>query len=215
MKVAPNLDTMILFILLVFPGLVSMHIYRILMPAREIDWKHSLVEGLFYSTLNFGLFLPILIPFHRGEFSTNHPIPYIAGMMFVILVGPILWPYLWSKLIRSRKLMKKLQLPYPTAWDYFFDQRKTAFVLVHQKNGKKIGGYYGPNSYATSYPRDGDMFLEAAIRVDDQGKFLNVIDDTMGILIKKDEYSILEFFYAGQNGHAQSEGVVNDRKEPK
>ncbi len=94
MKVAPDLDVMILFVVLVFPGLVSMHVYRILMPARDIEWKNSLIEGLFYSTVNFGLFLPLLLLFHREGFVDQHPLFYTVGMMFVILVGPIMWPYL-------------------------------------------------------------------------------------------------------------------------
>lgn len=114
--------------------------------------------------------------------------------MVIILVGPVVWPYVWSRLIRNKKLMKKLHLPYPTAWDYFFDKREIAFVLIHLKNGKKIGGYYGANSYATSFPRDGDIYLEASIKVKDNGEFEEVIENTKGLLIRKEEYQMIEFF---------------------
>ena len=198
---------MMLFVLLVFPGLVSMHVYRILMPARDIDWKNAVIEALFYSTLNFGLFLPLLILIHRDAFDTNHPMIYIAGMLLVVLVGPIFWPYIWCKLIRSKKLVNKFQLPYPTAWDYFFDKREPAFVLVHLKKGKKIGGYYGPNSYATSYPRDGDIFLESVIKVDDDGKFLYIIDDTKGMFVRKDDYQLVEFFRCSQDTQSKGDEI--------
>jgi hypothetical protein len=52
MKIAPNFDQFILFILLIFPGFISMHIYRLLMPAKDIDWKNSIFEALFYDLVD-------------------------------------------------------------------------------------------------------------------------------------------------------------------
>lgn len=173
-----------------------MHVYRILMPAKDFDWKEALIGGLFYSTVNFGVLLPLLVFLHRNEFPIHHPYWHAFAMMLVILIAPVFWPLLWSKVIRNKNLMKHFHLPYPTAWDYFFDQRKPAFVLIHLKNGRKIGGYYGPNSYATSFPRDGDIFMEAAIRVNGIGNFEKIVENTMGVLIRKDEYELLEFFRA-------------------
>ena len=51
-------DKLIYFIVLVFPGLVSIRVYRLLMPAKPVDWSNALLEGLFYSIINFGIFLP-------------------------------------------------------------------------------------------------------------------------------------------------------------
>ena len=212
MEIAPKLDNYLLFILLVFPGLLSMHIYRLIMPAKDIDWKHALTEALFYSSINFGLALPVLLPFHQEGFYNNHPVIYIFGMMIVLLITPIVWPYAWSKLIRSKKLMSRLQLPYPSAWDYFFDQRRTAFLLIHLKNGKKIGGYYGPASFATSFPREGDVFLEASVKVDDEGHFLSAVDNSIGLLIKKEQYDFIEFFQS-PGKTAEEKGGYDERKE--
>jgi len=127
-------------------------------------------------------------------------------MMVILLITPIVWPYAWSKLVRNKKLMSKLQLPYPTAWDYFFDKRKTTFVLIHLKNGKKIGGYYGPDSFATAHPREGDLYLEAAIQADDEGKFMGVVKDTMGLIIKKEQYDLIELFASPETGKKGGEG---------
>ncbi|MBF0495538.1 MAG: hypothetical protein HQK58_03020 [Deltaproteobacteria bacterium] len=198
MKIEPNLDAMIMFVLLVLPGLISMHIYRLLMPAKDMDWKNSLLEGLFYSTLNFALLLPLIVWLHWDGFVANHPVIYIFSMMFVVLVFPIFLPYLWSKLIKWRWLMRNLQSPYPTAWDFFFGQRKCAFVLIHHKNGNKIGGYYGRESFASSYPRGGDIYLETVIAVDDGGRFIEPVDATLGLLIRKNDYELIEFFQVGQ-----------------
>ncbi len=194
MEIAPSLDKFVLFIILVLPGLISMHIYRLFIPAKDIDWKNSIFEALFYSSINFGLLLPLIIPIHKKGFSTSHPFIYIMGMVVIIFVGPIIWPYIWTKLLKSKFLKARFQLPFPTAWDFFFSKRKSAFVLIHLTNGNKIGGYYGPNSYATSYPREGDIFIEKSIRVDQNGRFLEVISDSCGFLIRKNEYELIEFF---------------------
>ncbi len=115
-------------------------------------------------------------------------------MVLIIFVGPILWPYIWTKLLKSKSLKAKFQQPFPTAWDFFFHKRKRVFVLIHLTNGNKIGGYYGPDSYATSYPREGDIYIEKAIKVDQEGRFLEVVSDSCGILIRKDEYELIELF---------------------
>ena len=98
--------------------------------------------------------------------------------------------------------MKNLQIPYPTAWDYFFDKRELTFLLIHLLDGKMIGGYYGPNSYAGDFPNDGDIYLEAVYSVDDDGKFCDPVENTKGLLIRRDQYSYIEFF----NVPKQTEG---------
>ncbi|WP_028316007.1 DUF6338 family protein [Desulfatibacillum aliphaticivorans] len=205
MQIAPDFNSLPLFVLLVFPGLISLHIYRLLMPTKDVDWKTVTFEGLFYSALNFALCLPLIIYTHTNNYPSTNPYGYSAWMMIMILVAPIVWAYLWSKLIRCKPLMKKMNLPYPTAWDFFFDKRVTLFVLIHLKNGNKIAGYYGPNSYATSYPREGDIYLEAAIKVNDKGEFLDFVNQTGGLLVRKADYELIEFFNEKQNKQGKEE----------
>jgi hypothetical protein len=181
------------FVLLVFPGLISMHVYRLLMPARLIEWKSAIIESFFYSAVNFTLCLPIFAWFKWWPFLPTHPLALVAAGMFVIGGGPILWPWIWVKFARS-KWMLKLQLPYPTAWDAFFDRRDECFVLLTLKDGKKIGGFFGEGGYASSFPNDGDLYLSAVYRITDDGEFAGPVPDTNGLLIRKDEYSFIEFF---------------------
>ncbi|MCB4792749.1 MAG: DUF6338 family protein [Elusimicrobia bacterium] len=194
MEIAPNINNMMLFVLLVFPGLISMHIYRLFMPAKDIDWKNSVVEALFYSSINFGLCLPILIPINRGTFINLYPVWYSILFISTIIIFPILWPFLWVQIMKNKIFAKYLQLPYPTAWDYFFQKRIPVFVLIHRKNGKKIGGYFGTDSYATSYPKEGDIYIEKVVKVDETGKFKGIITSSKGLLVKNNDYELIEFF---------------------
>ena len=193
-----NIDSVRLFIVLVFPGLISMKIYRLLMPARPVDWSNALVEGLFYSIINFALFLPLIIPIHLNNFPSDHPIWYAICGVAILLVGPILWPIVLTQIFRSKLLIGRLQIPYPTSWDYFFDKREPVFLLIHLNDGKMIGGYFGTDSYATSFPNHGDIYLQLVFKVNDDGTFDKPIEDTKGLLIRKEEYTYLEIFNVPQ-----------------
>ena len=63
-----------LFLLVVFPGLVSTTIYRLIMPARALDWANALLQGLFYSAVNFVLGLPFLFWLVFGYDPLAHPV---------------------------------------------------------------------------------------------------------------------------------------------
>ena len=194
MEIAPDLETYALFLVLVVPGLITMNIYRLLFASEKMDWKDALVQALFYSSLNLAVCFPILVWIQQPDFLDEYPFWYVSSLMLVLLVLPVAWPFLYQCLLRWQWFASKIQLPYPTAWDYFFGQRETCFVLLQLKNGKRLGGYYGIESYATSFPTDGDIFLETVYHVDEDGKFGDPIEDSRGVLIRKDQYELIEFF---------------------
>lgn len=186
--------TLPLLSLLVFPGIVSMQVYRLLMPAKGLDWGNALAEGMFYSTVNLALTLPVTLPLHYFKVYQSYPFLYAIVGLVVLLICPIVWPWLLCKAFHSKRLMVGLQVPFPTAWDYFFDKRLPLFVLIHLNGGQMIGGYYGGDSYATSHPNEGDLYLQAVYKVDHDGKFLSPIEGTKGLLIRKDQYMYLKTF---------------------
>jgi len=171
-----------------------MQVYRLLMPARQLDWPNAALSGLFYSSINYAFCLPLLSLITFLYTLKGHPYLFVLIGFFILLIAPIIWPYLFSKFLRSKKLMKNLQIPFPSAWDFFFDKRVLCFVLVHLKNGRMLGGYYGQNSYATSFPSDGDIYIETIYTVDEKGKFGQPIPFSNGALIRRDDYNYLELF---------------------
>jgi Family of unknown function (DUF6338) len=206
MELEFSFQTVQLFIVFVVPGLISMHIYRLLMPARLMDWAQSILQGLFYSSVNFVLLLPLLVYVHRPGFATEHPAAYWATVMSALLVMPIAWPLLLRAAFRSKWLAHRIQLPYPTAWDFYFDQRKPVFTLIHLNDGSLIGGYCGLNSFAGTSPNDGDIYLEAIYHVSSEGEFGDPIPNTQGLLLRKDQYSYIELFSANQEfSHGKAE----------
>ncbi len=183
-----------LIVLAVFPGLVSLQMYRLLMPARPLEWKDALLQGLFYSIINFVLLAPLVVFLGDLSHLDRHPLTYWSALGGVLLVGPILWPFLLRLLFRWKWLQSRIHLPYPTAWDYFFESRDPAFLLIRLKDGKSLGGYWGPGSFAGSFPNDGDIYLEAVYSLKEDGTFGAPIDGTRGALIRKDQYTCIELF---------------------
>jgi hypothetical protein len=196
-----------LFLLVVFPGLVSTTIYRLIMPARALDWGNALLQGLFYSAVNFVLGLPFLFWLTFGRDPLAHPVRYSVAAILLLFITPIVWPLILVSIFKSKRLAKRIQIPYPTAWDFFFDQREAGFVLVHLSGGQLLGGYWGGNSYAGSFPNDGDIYLEAVYAVDAAGLFGDPMPNTRGVLLRKEQYSYVELFSVPQN-----EGSVDAEK---
>jgi hypothetical protein len=75
-----------------------------------------------------------------------------------------------------------------------YDKRNPGFLLVHLNSGALLGGYYGSNSNAGSYPNDGDLYLEAVYSVDEEGHFGQPIVNTRGVLLRKEQDSYIELF---------------------
>ena len=189
-----SLTTVGLFMLVVFPGLVSTAMYRLIMPARAVEWGNAVIQGMFYSTINFVLGLPVLYWLVFGYDPLEYALRYITAAILIFLIGPVLWPFALVVIFKSKWIASRIQIPYPTAWDYFFDQREPAFLLVHLNNGGLLGGYWGGGSYAGSFPNDGDIYLEAVYTVDEQGRFGEPIANTKGVLLRRDQYSYVEIF---------------------
>ena len=147
-----------------------MHVYRLLFAAERLIGRADLCRPSFTAVSNLAACLPILVPIHQDSFIEKHPYLYTAGLMMVLLMLPVVWPLLYRSLLKWQWLASKIQLPYLTAWDFFFDRRVPVFVLVQLRNGSMLGGYYGFQSYATSFPTEGDIYLETVYEVDEDGK---------------------------------------------
>ncbi|HEX8455162.1 MAG TPA: DUF6338 family protein [Longimicrobium sp.] len=106
-----------LFALFVLPGLISMAVYRLRMPARLNDWGSALVQGLFYSSLNYVLLLPAIILIHRNGYSEIHPARYWGAVLLIVFLAPAIWPILLTWVYRQHWINKLIRVPYPTTWD--------------------------------------------------------------------------------------------------
>jgi len=84
--------------------------------------------------------------------------------------------------------------PTKSAWDSFFSNRESYYVIVTLKNGRKIGGKYGKNSFSSTYPNPEELYLEELWKLNENGGFESKESQTEGILITEQEISTIEFY---------------------
>ena len=187
-----DLDTLGLIVVFVLPGFVSMQVYRLLMPAREFAWTEATLQAFFYSSVNFALLFPAiysLAPVAASGWFWNWFL-----VLLVVFVGPVVWPIVLVRLFRSDRIATWLKIPYPSTWDYFFDDGRHAFLLIHLNSGEVIGGLWSKQSRAGQYPRDGDLYLETLYETEEDGTFGAPIPYTKGLLIRSGQYTHIEVF---------------------
>src|SRR5712691_3773539 len=189
----PTLETFVLFLALVWPGLLAVNVYRLIVPGPRFEWKDAVLQGFFFTVINYVVTFPIAL-FVANPDNVNQPVKYWSRLVTVLLVAPVVLPFLWTWLLRRKWMGRLVQSPYPTPWDWYFSRRHPAFLLIHLKDGSLVGGYWGEGSYASSYPDQGDIYLSSVYKVNSQGVFGAPIDDTDGLLIRKDEYTFIELF---------------------
>jgi len=98
------------------------------------------------------------------------------------------------KIAKSKKLRKYIISPLKLPWDAFFEQKKSCWVVIHLKNGEKIGGVYSDNSFTSAYPHKEQIFLQEKWLLDVKGNFKKKQNRTNGVLILGDEIKIIEFY---------------------
>ena len=59
---------------LVWPGLLSMHVYRLLIASARIDWSQALLQGFFFTVINYVLGSPLVFYLLRPVNIESHPI---------------------------------------------------------------------------------------------------------------------------------------------
>jgi hypothetical protein len=185
------------YLIFILPGMISLKIYSWIIPVEKKSHVEILTNALFYASIDIILILPIyflLVSFEEKLGVSVYLILY-ALILFISIVSP----FLIYKFQKRKFFSKFFQLPFPTSWDYFFSQRETCFMLFHLKDSKKIGGYYGENSYSCSFPSNGDIYIEKVFKINDDGTFGEIITDSKGLIITKDQYNFIELFEVPKN----------------
>ncbi|MBH8611962.1 hypothetical protein I4N56_014255 [Pseudomonas mohnii] len=189
-----EVDKLVLFIAFVVPGFISLKTYALLQPTQVKDTSQQLIDAIAYSSVNYALLIGPIYAVEQLELSISHPVLYMLFYMAVLLIAPIgwAWGFLW---LRKTKLLQR-SVVHPTGkpWDFVFNQRLCYWVVATLSDGRQIGGYYGPESFASNNPEPEQIFLEQSWVLNDDGGFERVKTDTAGIIILAKEIVTLELF---------------------
>jgi hypothetical protein len=96
---------------------------------------------------------------------------------------------------RSGLLQKWLPHPTEKAWDFVFGGRSPYWVVVTMKDGKRLGGKYGYNSFSSSGPSKEQLYFEETWVLNSDGGFERPKDTTAGTLIVSADIESIEFFH--------------------
>jgi len=181
-----------LVVLLILPGFISTRVFDLLVPGETREAGRQVLEALTYGLLNFGLWYVVLVDVLVPRRETA-PWMFRLGVVGVLVVSPIALAALANLLLRWPKLHRWVRHPVPTGWDFYFAQRQPGWVLVRLKSGLLLGGLFDSRSFASSFPHR-DLYVEQTWRLDEDGKFLEPVPQSNGLLVSMHDCESLEFF---------------------
>jgi hypothetical protein len=191
-----NPATIGVFAACVVPGYVGMLAYRLRQPGDSISLKEGLFEALFFGIVNFVLTWPLIrFVVDSVKFLTfqDYLIVWMGGIFESFVIPAVLallldWTLNW---LERRDLI--LGRP-KSGCDAFFLTKQPAKILVHLKDGALLGGQVGSDSYAGLYPDSGYIYIERTWKVSEEGRFEEAISDSLGAILRPDDYDFVELF---------------------
>lgn len=185
---------LLLFIVFVIPGFVTLKVYELLVPGETKESSKQLIDAVAFSCINYAILAAPIYLVETHALRDAHPFWYAAFYLFVLLVSPIAWPFLWVRFRNTRSAQRILRHPIGKPWDFVFEQGKSYWVIVSLKGGDKIAGLYGNSSFASSAPNREQIYLEEAWHMNEDGGFDRARDETAGIIVLTKEIDTVELF---------------------
>lgn len=190
----PDYNDLIFFILFFVPGFISLKMYDLLVSGAKRDFSKSFAEAIGYSCINYGAFSWLLLIIHSNNFQANHPILYFLFIFLILFIFPIVWPIIFLNILKSKPLKRVFNSPIPKPWDYLFLKREPFWIIIHLKNGNRIGGIYDSDSFASLYPDEEQIYLQEVWKLDENCKFIEKLERSRGVIVMREEISLIEFF---------------------
>jgi hypothetical protein len=128
--------------------------------------------------------------------APKQPWIFYGVLVVTLVVLPGLWPFItkWclKKLFEYDIIMNQSR----NSWDAAFQRREPLFVIVHLKDGRRIGGYFGERSFAGLYPSSSHLYLEQLWSLNPEGRFDKPIPGSRGLILRPDDYHLVELLSA-------------------
>jgi hypothetical protein len=126
------------FVLFTLPGFISLRVWRLIVPSDYRPLKDELVEAIGFGTLNAMISGPLVF-----VLWPNSPWLLYLLLLATLVLLPIAWPFMVKGLLRLLQSWDLILNQARNGWDDFFLRREQVFVIVHLKDGRRFGGYYG------------------------------------------------------------------------
>jgi len=188
-------DKLLLLTIFFAPGFVYLKFYRLLIAEVKTDFSKDFYEAIGFSLLNALVFSYPLYLIHSDGFIEYNPISYYFIILGIVIIAPVVFALFFYLFSKRKWFSRFLVNPTKSAWDAFFSKRESYYVIVTLKNGQRVGGKYGLNSFSSTYPNPKEIYLEEVWNLNENNNgFANKVAQTEGILITENEISTIEFF---------------------
>jgi hypothetical protein len=173
--------------LFALPGFISLRVWSLIFPTSPTALKDQLGEAISFGILNAMICAPLFF-----LFQPSGPLALYCLAILTLVILPAIWPFpiRWLMLLLQR--LNVILITSHSAWDDVFLRDNPYFILVHLNDGARVGGYYGPNSFAGLHPNSGELYLEQLWYLDEQGKFTSAVPDSRGLILRPNDYKYVE-----------------------
>ncbi len=182
-----SLENLQVFLLVVLPGFVAIKVYDLFCPPEKRSFGESLVDAVAYGLINFALWSWMLFDLDLKSSPQENPALFTLKCLLFLIVSPLALAYGLYRLRSWKWLAHKFNIDEPTktAWDHFFCKGVRCYMLFHLKNGMKVGGFFGPNSYVATFPQKQEIYVEQVWRVDQEHCTLDdATKGTLGMVVR-------------------------------
>jgi hypothetical protein len=189
-----NIQVLPIFLFFVAPGVVASRVYSYLVPSERRKLSDYLVELVTFSMFYLALFFWLIGLLYTAEIRSSSFLFYFL-MLVAVFIVPAALGWLGSYLMQApwlRHFVKLVIHPVPMSWDYVFSKGKSYWIIFHLKNGKKIGGYYSTDSFASGYPDTQEIYVQELWQLDDLGRFRQKVGRTAGGYFRTEDCDFIE-----------------------
>ncbi|EEW2080975.1 hypothetical protein D9F58_08275 [Escherichia coli] len=189
-----SFDKLFIFIIFVVPGFISIKVYEALHPSVKKESSKIIIDAVAYSCINYAIwFFPIYFAERNNLFDYSLFLYYLMYFL-AFFISPSLLPVALYKLRESQFFRNKLPHPVGRPWDFFFRNAPACWVIITLKDGKKIGGLYAGNAFASSSPEPEQIYLIESWHINDDGGFDRPKERTLGVLVLTTDVLTVEFY---------------------
>lgn len=205
--VPENAQALLIFVAFVLPGIVYQSVWsRMRGPTPgELNATTKILRAFAVSTVLVLAYAVVLGPTlveasnKRGWLYDNPRGAAALGIVFLFVVpaGLAVGEQLWGKWPNRPHWDGWERLsqydPTPTAWDFAFRDREPCFLRLLTDDGRWVGGWFDPHSFASSFPQPRELFIAREWVMDLDGEFIREVTGSRGVYVRCDDVRAVEF----------------------
>lgn len=173
--------------LFALPGFISLRVWSLIFPTSVLSLKDQIGEAISFGILNAMVCAPLFLLLEPIK-----PVALYGLAILTLVILPAFWPFPARWLMDALQKRGVILITSRSAWDDVFLRDEPYFVIVHLKDGGRVGGYYGSKSFAGLHPISGHLYLEQLWYLDEQGRFMSAVPDSRGLILRPDDYNYIE-----------------------